>query len=301
MKQRLARASLAARFKLTDCNMKMNTLNPRKHVMKERKKSKRDMKAFEKEQMRMKQGIDEVRKRKQSDFLKVVMNHRDEFLRFYKEKRMESTRVARLCKQHVDVMESKSDKEIQKAEQMRLQALKQNDMEAYSKLVDETKNERLRYLLQETDNFIQTIQNKLQAQREQGTHDEEMRASEEAALKGTSLMGTNAVSNVIIRNTKVTTNVSSSSTTSNSISQSYFESTHRLNEKVMQPSLLKGGHLKEYQLEGLRWMVSLYNNNLNGILADEMVHAPNICNNFDVNIIRRDWGRPSRPFHSSRT
>ena len=84
----------------------------------------------------MKQGIDEVRKRKQSDFLKVVMNHRDEFLRFYKERRMECTRVARLCKQHVDILESKRDKEIQKAEQMRLQALKQNDMEAYSKLVD---------------------------------------------------------------------------------------------------------------------------------------------------------------------
>ena len=124
-------------------------------------------------------------------------------------------------------------------------------------------------MLQETDNFIQTIQNKLQAQREQGTHDEEMRASEEAALKGTSLMGTNAVSNVIIRNTKITS--VNSVSTSNSISQSYFESTHRLNEKVMQPSLLKGGNLKEYQLEGLRWMVSLYNNNLNGILADEMV------------------------------
>jgi SNF2 family DNA or RNA helicase len=25
-----------------------------------------------------------------------------------------------------------------------------------------------------------------------------------------------------------------------------------------------------YQLNGLRWLVSLYNNNLNGILADEM-------------------------------
>lgn len=274
VKQRLARAALASKFKLSDYNMKLLALNPRKHVMKERKKSKRDMKAFEKEQMRMKQGQDEIRKRKQSDFLKAIMNHRDEFLRFYKEKRMDSTRVARLCKQHVDILESKRDKEIQKAEQMRLQALKQNDMEAYSKLVDETKNERLRFLLQETDSFIQTIQNKLQAQREQGTQDEEMRASEEAALKGTSLMGTNAVSNVIIRNTKAT-NVSN--TTSTSISQNYFESTHRLNEKVTQPTLLKGGHLKEYQLEGLRWMVSLYNNNLNGILADEMVFLTVFC------------------------
>jgi SNF2 family DNA or RNA helicase len=37
-----------------------------------------------------------------------------------------------------------------------------------------------------------------------------------------------------------------------------------------QPSMLRGGTLKEYQMSGLRWLVSLHNNNLNGILADEM-------------------------------
>jgi SNF2 family DNA or RNA helicase len=34
--------------------------------------------------------------------------------------------------------------------------------------------------------------------------------------------------------------------------------------------MLQGGQLREYQIEGLQWMLSLYNNNLNGILADEM-------------------------------
>ena len=38
-----------------------------------------------------------------------------------------------------------------------------------------------------------------------------------------------------------------------------------------QPSIIVGGTLKEYQLKGLQWMISLYNNKLNGILADEMV------------------------------
>jgi len=37
-----------------------------------------------------------------------------------------------------------------------------------------------------------------------------------------------------------------------------------------QPSDLDGGELRSYQLEGLQWMLSLFNNNLNGILADEM-------------------------------
>ena len=35
--------------------------------------------------------------------------------------------------------------------------------------------------------------------------------------------------------------------------------------------MLKNGRLKHYQIEGLQWLVSLFNNHLNGILADEMV------------------------------
>lgn len=40
--------------------------------------------------------------------------------------------------------------------------------------------------------------------------------------------------------------------------------------QVSQPALVTGGTLKSYQLEGLEWLVSLYENGLNGILADEM-------------------------------
>lgn len=37
-----------------------------------------------------------------------------------------------------------------------------------------------------------------------------------------------------------------------------------------QPKLLSGGVLRHYQLQGVEWMISLYENGLNGILADEM-------------------------------
>ncbi|KAI9714251.1 MAG: hypothetical protein M1828_001182 [Chrysothrix sp. TS-e1954] len=37
-----------------------------------------------------------------------------------------------------------------------------------------------------------------------------------------------------------------------------------------QPSLVSGGVMRGYQLEGLEWLTSLYFNGLNGILADEM-------------------------------
>jgi SWI/SNF-related matrix-associated actin-dependent regulator of chromatin subfamily A member 2/4 len=52
---------------------------------------------------------------------------------------------------------------------------------------------------------------------------------------------------------------------------SYYAVAHRVRERVTkQSTLLIGGNLKPYQIQGLEWLVSLYNNHLNGILADEM-------------------------------
>ena len=34
---------------------------------------------------------------------------------------------------------------------------------------------------------------------------------------------------------------------------------------------VKGGKLRDYQIRGLNWLIYLYENGINGILADEMV------------------------------
>ncbi|KAK1393930.1 hypothetical protein POM88_012986 [Heracleum sosnowskyi] len=50
----------------------------------------------------------------------------------------------------------------------------------------------------------------------------------------------------------------------------YYNLAHAVNERVFrQPSMLRAGTLRDYQIVGLQWMLSLYNK-LNGILADEM-------------------------------
>lgn len=54
--------------------------------------------------------------------------------------------------------------------------------------------------------------------------------------------------------------------------QTYYSIAHTVHETITeQATILVNGKLKEYQIKGLEWMVSLFNNNLNGILADEMV------------------------------
>ena len=51
----------------------------------------------------------------------------------------------------------------------------------------------------------------------------------------------------------------------------YHHVAHTEKETVnMQPDMLVGGTLRLYQMQGLQWLVSLYNNRLSGVLADEM-------------------------------
>eukprot|EP00798_Chlamydomonas_sp_ICE-L_P018351 gene18351-24816_t len=42
---------------------------------------------------------------------------------------------------------------------------------------------------------------------------------------------------------------------------------HRLQ---IQPSIISGAVMREYQMQGLNWLIHLYDNGINGILADEM-------------------------------
>jgi hypothetical protein len=72
-------------------------------------------------------------------------------------------------------------------------------------------------------------------------------------------------------------------------------SVHRLQ---VQPSILTGGTLREYQMQGLNWLIHLYDNGINGILADEMVRALAVLQN---NCSKDTRGGPfRRSLHSER-
>ncbi|CAG2057880.1 unnamed protein product [Timema podura] len=45
------------------------------------------------------------------------------------------------------------------------------------------------------------------------------------------------------------------------------------------PPYVKNGEMRDYQVRGLNWMISLYENGINGILADEMVSRKDPANN----------------------
>lgn len=138
-------------------------------------------------------------------------------------------------------------KKIERMAKQRLQALKLNDEEAYLKLLDHTKDKRITLLLNQTNQFLDSLAQAVQTQQ---------RESAKNAVLGTETVEEPEAAAVEEdKKQKI----------------DYYQVAHMIKEEVTkQPDILVGGTLKEYQLKGLQWMVSLFNNHLNGILADEM-------------------------------
>ena len=136
----------------------------------------------------------------------------------------------------------------------RIEALKNDDEEAYLKLLNESKDERLQHLLRETEGHLELLTAKITDVKGMGA-----KACAADAIEAPPAATTSAAT------------LDSTTPTPRTAGQRFQASAHALSEKITtQPSMLQGGDLKEYQLSGLNWLVSLYNNNLNGILADEM-------------------------------
>ncbi|WCJ23714.1 Homeotic gene regulator [Euphorbia peplus] len=161
-----------------------------------------------------------------------------------------------------------------RAEKLRFQALKADDQEAYMRLVKESKNERLTTLLEETNKLLVNLGAAVQRQKVpkatdgiEPLKDSEAESSELDPSRNGSPGDTPPEEDADIID-------SDRNDDSNDLlegQRQYNLAIHAIQEMVTeQPAMLQGGQLRSYQIEGLQWMVSLFNNNLNGILADEM-------------------------------
>ncbi|OEH77891.1 snf2 family N-terminal domain-containing protein [Cyclospora cayetanensis] len=145
-------------------------------------------------------------------------------------------------------------REREQKERMRL--LKENDLEAYTLLVKQTKNERLQELLTATEEFLESLGRKVQLQK----------------LETDKLVAHSGLSGDA-GDTSASLEGPSGATRSCGSRDRYYTLSHAVREEVRQPQTLVGGTLMPYQMAGLQWMVSLYNNNLHGILAGYNSHV----------------------------
>ncbi|KAK7860436.1 putative atp-dependent dna helicase chr12 [Quercus suber] len=161
-----------------------------------------------------------------------------------------------------------------RAEKLRFQALKSDDQEAYMRMVKESKNERLTMLLEETNKLLVNLGAAVKRQKD-AKHSDDIEAlkDSEADLPELDASNDGTPQDLLPEEEMDIIDSNGNSETSDLLEgqRQYHSAIHSIQEKVTeQPAMLQGGELRPYQVEGLQWMVSLFNNNLNGILADEM-------------------------------
>lgn len=238
--QRAVRSQILAETKPLDQN-RLNAL------LSQKTKEQLDKERRQVDRKKRKTEIEEANRRgnDRRSFLTAVVNNKKTIKDFYAKNRKKV--AEKINKELVNEFEKRArrQKEREKREKKaRLDALKANDVEAYKKMIKDTKNDRLRDLISQTDEILRSLGAQLINERSRDTSDEDTTGG-----------------GVDDERKQIETGVTSG----------YYKVAHRLTEMIeRQPSILMGGDLKEYQLQGLQWMVSLYNNRLNGILADEM-------------------------------
>ncbi|TSN86087.1 putative global transcription activator SNF2L2 [Bagarius yarrelli] len=268
------------------------------------------------EKLEKQQKIEQERKRRQKhqEYLNSILQHAKDFKEYH---RSISGKIQKLSKAvatwHTNT-EREQKKETERIEKERMRRLMAEDEEGYRKLIDQKKDKRLAYLLQQTDEYVANLttlvyehkaaqaakekkKRKKKKKKEDGDTEgltaigpdgepiDESSQMSELPVKviqtetGKVLQGTDAPKSSQLEawlemnpgSAKQDVDDEYSVQAGETSSQSYYGVAHAVIEKVeKQSSLLVNGTLKQYQIQGLEWMVSLYNNNLNGILADEM-------------------------------
>ena len=257
-KQRSMRALVAER-------LIQGTLLPlnRADFRRVRKPTLRDARMTEQAERRQRVDRERRAKHKHVEQLGVICTHGREVISICRQAQDRVTRLGRAVVNFHVYTEKEEQKRIERISKERLKALKADDEEAYMKLIDTAKDTRITHLIRQTDTYLDSLAQAVMAQ--QSEHGG-LEFETEDGPTNEATFGAQVLEEAPEDKTRV----------------DYYAVAHRISERVTkQPSLLVGGTLKDYQLKGLQWMVSLYNNKLNGILADEMasfvLHMVPIC------------------------
>ncbi|KAJ2812150.1 ATP-dependent DNA helicase Snf21 [Coemansia furcata] len=185
--------------------------------------------------------------------LQAITNHGAGLVSWHRAQQQRMSRLGRAMLAFHTKAETEEQKRMERVARERVQALKDGDEEAYLCLIDKEKDMRISHLINQTDQYLNTL---IEAVRRQ---------QQTMVSQGVAQPSAGSPS-WLADNAEMDADKAAAAQ-----SRDYYSVAHRVIEPIpVQPRILVGGSLKEYQLRGLEWMVSLYNNQLNGILADKM-------------------------------
>ncbi|KAI3896797.1 hypothetical protein MKW98_009650 [Papaver atlanticum] len=220
----------------------------------------RRVKQLEKFEQKMKEERQKRIRERQKEFFSEIEVHKERLEDWFKIKRERWKGFNKYVKEFHKKKERIHREKIDRIQREKINLLKNNDVEGYLRMVQDAKSDRVKQLLKETEKYLQKLGSKVQE-------------SKALARQFEVEMDENRASPIVEKNEVAVENEDENDQAEHYLesNQKYYLMAHSIKESIAeQPASLQGGKLREYQMNGLRWLVSLYNNHLNGILADEM-------------------------------
>jgi SWI/SNF-related matrix-associated actin-dependent regulator of chromatin subfamily A protein 2/4 len=111
------------------------------------------------EKLEKQQKLEQERKRRQKhqEFLSSVLQHARDFKEYHRLNIGKMSKLAKAVMNHHATLEREQKKEQERIEKERMRRLMAEDEEGYRKLIDKEKDRRLAYLLQQTDEYIESL------------------------------------------------------------------------------------------------------------------------------------------------
>ncbi|KAK4419537.1 Chromatin structure-remodeling complex protein SYD [Sesamum alatum] len=219
----------------------------------------RRSKQIERYEQKMKEERQKRIRERQKEFFSEIEVHRERLEDGFKIKRERWKGFNRYVREFHKRKERFHREKIDRIQREKINLLKINDVEGYLRMVQDAKSDRVKQLLKETEKYLQKLGSKLKEAKVMSRHFE----TDMEESKG----------GFVEENEDIVENEDDKDQAKHYLesNEKYYMMAHSVKENIIeQPTCLVGGKLREYQMNGLRWLVSLYNNHLNGILADEM-------------------------------
>ncbi|KAL9401079.1 hypothetical protein Peur_004928 [Populus x canadensis] len=220
----------------------------------------RRIRQLERYEQKMKEERQKRIRERQKEFFDEIEVHKERLDDVFKIKRERWKGFNKYVKEFHKRKERIHREKIDRIQREKINLLKINDVEGYLRMVQDAKSDRVKQLLKETEKYLQKLGSKLQE-------------AKSMASRFENDMDESRTATVVEKNETAAENEDESDQAKHYMesNEKYYLMAHSVKESIAeQPTCLQGGKLREYQMNGLRWLVSLYNNHLNGILADEM-------------------------------
>ncbi|KAL2486005.1 Chromatin remodeling complex SWI/SNF [Abeliophyllum distichum] len=219
----------------------------------------RRSKQLERYEQKMKEERQKRIRERQKEFFSEIEVHRERLEDVFKMRRERWKGFNKYAREFHKRKERFHREKIDRIQREKINLLKINDVEGYLRMVKDAKSDRVKQLLKETEKYLQKLGSKLkEAKALERQFENDMDESRSSGIE----------ENETIFENEDEKDQAKHYMESN---EKYYLMAHSIKENIgEQPTCLEGGKLREYQMNGLRWLVSLYNNHLNGILADEM-------------------------------